>query len=117
MNRHLGDISGAVEAGRHAVVVLDGSGWYKSKDLDIPDNHSLLHLPPYSPERNPMENDFEFLKSNHLTSRVFQFVEDVCICAKLAWLAFEDTPDLISSFTSRKWYEVEAVNMKRSMTN
>ena len=110
-------LSDAVELGSHAVVVLDGAGWHKSKDLDIPSNLSLLHLPPYSPELNPMENVFEYLKSNHLANRVFRLVEDVFIGVKMAWLEFEDAPDLIKSITSRKWAAAEAVNEKSSMIN
>ena len=117
MNRNLGDISAAVELGSHAVVVLDGAGWHKSKDLDIPSNLSLLHLPPYSPELNPMENVFEYLKFNHLANRVFRLIEDVFIGVKMAWLEFEDAPDLIKSITSRKWAAAEAVNAKSSMIN
>ena len=117
MNRHLGDISAAVEPGNHAVVVVDGTGWHKSRDLDIPSNLSLLHLPPYSPELNPMENVFEYLKSNHLANRVFRLVEDVLIGVKMAWLEFEDVPDLIKSITSRKWATADAVNKKSSIIN
>ena len=117
MNRHLGDISAAVEPGSHAVVVLDGAGWHKSRDLDIPTNLSLLHLAPYSPELNPMENVFEYLKSNHLANRVFKLVEDVCTGVKMAWLAFENNPDLIKSITARKWAAAEAVNEESSMIN
>ena len=117
MNRHLGDNRAAVGPGNHAVVVLDSAGWHKSRDLDIPSNLSLLHLPPYSPELIPMENVFEYLKSNHLANRVFRLVEDVFIGVKMAWLEFEDVPDLIKSITSRKWATADAVNTKSSMIN
>ena len=102
MNRHFGDFSAAVEPGSHAVVVLDGAGWHKSRDLDIPDHLSLPHLPPYSPELNPTKIDFEYLKSNHLANRVFQIVQNVCIGVKMARVEFEDNPNLIKSITSRE---------------
>ena len=50
MNRHMEDISEQVARGSHAVVVLDGAGWHKSRDLEIPTNISLLFLPLYCPE-------------------------------------------------------------------
>ena len=78
------------------------TGWHKFRDLDIPTNLFLLHLPPYSPELNPMENVFEYLKSNHLANRVFNLGEDVCIGVKMAWLKFENDPDLIKSITARE---------------
>ena len=47
-------ISAKVKPGNHAVVVLDGAGWHRSKALEVPANVSLLHLPPHSPELNPV---------------------------------------------------------------
>ena len=54
MNEHLA--SASVRPENHCVLVLDGAGWHKSKELEIPENITLLILPPYSPELNPMEN-------------------------------------------------------------
>ena len=48
MNEHLA--SASVQSGNHCVLVLDGAGWHKSKELEIPENITLL--PPYSPELN-----------------------------------------------------------------
>jgi len=45
-----------VEPGAHAVVVLDQAGWHRAKALVVPDNISLVPLPPRSPELNPVEN-------------------------------------------------------------
>ena len=103
MNRHLADISETVTPGRHGVVVLDGAGWHCSDDLDIPENLPLLHLPPYSPELNPIENLFGFLKSNFLANRVFATVDDVRAAIAHAWNALLADPDRISSITTRTW--------------
>ena len=46
MNAHLAAIAAAVTEGSHGVVVLDQAGWHKSKDLSVPDNLTLLLLPP-----------------------------------------------------------------------
>jgi transposase len=56
MNLHLAEIARTVAPGAQAVLVLDGAGWHGSTALNVPDNISLLHLPPYSPELNPVEN-------------------------------------------------------------
>ena len=88
MNRHLADISAAVPTGRRAVLVLDGAGWHRSNDLEIPANISLLRLPPHSPELNPMENVFAFLKGNFLANRVFATVDDVRSAIANAWHSF-----------------------------
>ncbi len=57
-DRHLREIGERVPAGKHALVVLDGAGRHRSKDLEIPDSVSLPRLPPYSPELNPVETVF-----------------------------------------------------------
>ena len=56
MTAHLAEISLAIAPGAHAILVLDGAGWHASATLKVPDNITLLPLPPYSPELNPVEN-------------------------------------------------------------
>ena len=53
------------------MLVLDGAGWHGSAALDLPDNLSLLTLPPYSPELNPVENVWAYLRANKLAITVF----------------------------------------------
>lgn len=51
MAEHLAEISRRVSEGAHAVVVCDGAGWHQPGcRLVVPDNISLLRLPPYAPE-------------------------------------------------------------------
>jgi hypothetical protein len=72
MNLHLIEISRHVTAGAHAVLLLDGAGWHQpGGKLRIPHNISLLHLPAYSPELNPVENIWQFLRQNFLSNRVY----------------------------------------------
>jgi DDE superfamily endonuclease len=56
MSLHLQEIAQAVAPGAHAIVLLDRAGWHQSRRLAVPDNITLLPLPPKSPELNPMEN-------------------------------------------------------------
>jgi transposase len=66
MTLHLAEISRQVAPGAHAVVTLDGAGWHQTGGkLRVPDNISLLPLPPYSPELNPVENVWQFLRQQH----------------------------------------------------
>ena len=74
MKQHLAAISGAVDEGAFEVVVLDGAGWHKSKDLKMPENPRLLVLPIHSPELNPMVRVFQHLKAIRFASRVFETV-------------------------------------------
>jgi transposase len=56
MSKHLAEIGREVAQGSHAVLVLDGAGYHGATGLAVPDNMTLLHPPPYSPELNPVEN-------------------------------------------------------------
>jgi hypothetical protein len=68
MNKHLTEISTQVASGAHAVVVCDKAGWHQTgRRLRVPDNITLLPLPSYAPELNPMENVWEYLRGNKLT--------------------------------------------------
>jgi hypothetical protein len=73
MKLHLAEISASVAPGAHAVLIIDGAGWHQTGDkLRVPDNITLLHLPPYSPELKPVENIWAYLRSNKLSNRVFE---------------------------------------------
>src|SRR5689334_21827527 len=71
MNHHLREISSQVSTAAHAVVILDRAGWHRSQGLVVPDNITLLELPPYSPELNPVERIWHYLRSHWLANSVF----------------------------------------------
>ena len=104
MNRHLAAISRDVSPGHHAVVTLDGAGWHQPGDkLRVPDNISLLHLPAYSPELNPVENIWQFLRQNYLSNRVFASYSAIVDACCDAWRKLEAMPDRVSSIGLRDW--------------
>ena len=104
MNLHLDEISRSVTPGAHAVLILDGAGWHKpGGELRLPDNTSLLTLPPYSPELNPVENVWQFLRQNHLSNRVFNTYTAIVDACCEAWNALMGQPERIQSITTRSW--------------
>ena len=106
MNAHLAEIARRVEPGAHAVLVLDGAGWHRSKTLAVPDNISLLSLPPYSPALNPVENVWQFLRANWLAISVFDDYAAIVDACCLAWNRFATNPNAIAYITSRTWAAV-----------
>ena len=103
MNHHLQAIGRAVTPGAHAVLVLDGAGWHVSRTLEPPDNITLVCLPPYSPELNPVENVWEYLRKNNLALRIHDTYDDIVdVCCK-AWTDLFAAPARIASITRRKW--------------
>ena len=104
MNEHLKEISTQVAAGAHAVLVCDRAGWHqRGKQLVVPDNISLLSLPPYSPELNPMEKVWDYLRQNKLCAQVWDTYDDILEACKTAWNFLIDDPGRIRSIGSREW--------------
>ena len=101
MNAHLAEIGRHVSPGAHAILVLDGAGWHSSKDLVVPPNISLLTLPPYSPELNPVENVWQFLRQNRLANRVLHSYDAIVEVCRDAWNALLADPERVASITSR----------------
>lgn len=104
MNLHLAEISTQIAPGAHAVITLDGAGWHRPGGaLDVPANISLLPLPPYSPELNPVENIWQYLRQNYLANRVFETYATIVDACCDAWNALVAQPDKITSIATREW--------------
>ena len=106
MTAHLAEIARSVAPGAHAVLVLDGAGWHSARHLVVPDNISLLPLPPSAPELNPVENVWAYLRANKLAISVFDNYDDIVDACCTAWNFFANDPEAIASITSRDWAEV-----------
>lgn len=107
MNDHLKEISTQVADGAHAILVLDGAGWHQpGGKLLVPDNISLLSLPPYAPELNPVENVWEYLRSNKLCGLVWNTYDEIVEACRVAWQFLINDPDRIRSIGTREWASV-----------
>jgi transposase len=65
--------------------------------VSVPANITLLQLPPYSPELNPVENLWHYLRSQHLSLRVYKNYEALKEAAVTAWRAACLVPELVRS--------------------
>ena len=104
---HLDEISRNIAQDAHAVLVLDGAGWHGATDLAVPANMTLLSLPPYSPELNPIENVWQYLRQNFLSNRIFEDYDAIVEACCNAWRAFIAQPDVVRSVTTREWATVK----------
>ena len=77
--------SAAVDPGAQAVLIVDQAGWHLTPKLAIPDNITVLALPPRSPELNPVENVWQFMRDNWLSNRIFKSYEDIVALCCQAW--------------------------------
>ena len=62
--------------GRQCLLILDGAGWHRSKGLAVPPNIELVFLPPYSPELNPVERLWQWLKRHSLRNRFYKALKE-----------------------------------------
>ena len=103
MQAHLAEISAAIDPGAHGVVIVDQAGWHMSSKLNVPDNITLLPLPPRSPELNPVENIWQFLRDNWLSNRIFKSYDEIVALCCDAWNKLIDRPWKIMSIGMRDW--------------
>ena len=88
MTQHLQQISKATPLGRHAVVIIDGAGWHTFDTAAEFENITLIKLPPYSPELNPIEQVWQWLRQRHLSNRKFKDYDDILDACSDAWNSF-----------------------------
>lgn len=103
MQWHLDEIASQVRPGAHAVLMLDQAGWHTTHKLTVPDNITILPLPPRSPELNPVENIWQFIRQNWLSNRVFESYDQIIALCCHAWNKLIDQPWKIISIGRRQW--------------
>jgi len=103
MQMHLDEISRAVARRAHAVLLMDRAGWHDTDRLKVPKNISIILLPSRSPELNPVENVWQYLRQNCLSNRVFETYDDILQAGCDAWNRLVSRPDTITSIGSREW--------------
>ena len=85
------------------VMVLDGAGWHRSRALEVPDNRALLALPPYAPERNPVERVWGELREKSFHNHVFDSLDAVEDQLCKALRALENDQPRIRSLAAWPW--------------
>jgi transposase len=87
----------------HAVMILDQAGWHGSKALTVPDNVTLVPLPSYSPELNPVERVWLYLKERFLSHRLLDDYDAIVNAACKAWNRLKAEEGRIKSLCSYPW--------------
>jgi len=97
MNVFLEQFSRELPADVHGVMVLDQAGWHTAKALKVPANITLVHLPPKSPELNPTENLWHYLRSHYWSNRFYKTWDDLKTAAVAAWRKVCLIPELVKT--------------------
>jgi len=82
------------------LLVLDGAPNHRCGELALPDNITLLYLPPYSPELNPKENLWDEIREKIFKNYALKSIDAVRAKLKQAILYIDRNPKLVRSITS-----------------
>lgn len=93
----LDQLSATIPARVHVVLVWDGAGYHVAKRLRVPSNLSVVRLPPYSPELNPVERLWLYLRSHYWSNRVYPDIDALEAAAVSGWRAVCLHPDRIKT--------------------
>ena len=83
----------------HAALLLDGAAWHTALDLKVPANVSLIRLPPYSPQLNPVERVWLYLRERFLSLRLFDDLGAIVDGCCDAWNRLANEPGRLASLT------------------
>ncbi|MDR1110376.1 MAG: transposase [Deltaproteobacteria bacterium] len=83
--------------------MLDGASSHRGKDLELPDNISLIYLPPYSPELNPTEQIWRILRKRYFSNKVFSTLNDAISQARKGLSVMARDKSSISALTNWPW--------------
>ena len=89
-----------LEPGAHAALILDRAGWHVARRLEVPANVTLVPLPAYSPELNPVERVWHYLRQRFLSHRVLDGYAAVLDAACRAWNALAAEAGRLTSLTA-----------------
>jgi transposase len=108
INIFLEQFSRELPSGVHAVLLWDGAGYHTSRDIRVPKNVSLIQLLPYSPELNPVENLWHYLRSHYWSLRVYRGYEELEEAAMSGWREVCLEPELVRSIGAAPYVEKRA---------
>ena len=74
-----------IKEGKHVALIVDNAGWHNANELIVPDNITLIPLPPYSPELNAMEQVWEWIKKRFLYNQCYSDYNDIVDKVCDAW--------------------------------
>ena len=87
------------------VLVWDQAGFHTSKELKIPPNMTIFALPAYSPELNPVENLWHYLRSHYWANRTYAHYDALRLAAIEAWQKAALDPTIIQSVCRASYAE------------
>lgn len=89
----------AQQAEERIILCMDKAGWHTTQKLKVPENIIVWHLPPYSPELNPVELIWRELRAKYFNNKTFETLDDVDDNLVIAINDFTKNKEKIKSLT------------------
>jgi hypothetical protein len=105
MQEFLDQFSETIADDEHVAMMLDQAGWHAANDLRVPANITPIPLPSYSPELNPVERLWLYLKQRFLSHRLLDDYDAIVDAACAAWNRLVAETGRITSLCSYPWIE------------
>ncbi len=106
MQLHLQEISKRIDDEYHALILVDRASWHTTEQIQLPKNITLIPLPPYSPELNPMEQLWQQLRKIKLSNACYEDYEEIVSSAVEAWTSFTDQSGAVKRLCTRDWAKI-----------
>jgi len=103
MEIFLDGFAASLPANTHAILIFDRAGWHGKKALRPRDTITFMPLPSYSPQLNPTENVFQYLRENFLSHRILADYNAAVDAAASAWNRLRLETNRITSICSFPW--------------
>ena len=103
MGLFLAEFAAGLPGDVHAVLVLDRAGWHGARALAVPANVTLVPLPPYSPELDPVERVWLHLRERFLSLWVLRDHRAVVDACRTAWNRLVAEPGRLRSLCDQPW--------------
>jgi len=108
VNRFLAQFADELAPGVHAVMIWDQAGFHTANALNLPPSVTVIELPPYSPELNPIENLWHHLRSHHWANRDYENYDALLTAASHGWRQSALNPDVIKTVCAAPYLESAA---------
>lgn len=80
---------------KRLMLIMDQAAWHHSNNLIVPENITIRFLPPYSPELNPVEKLWWWLRKERIHNKVFKTLNAIMDSLEMEFRNL--TPDILSS--------------------
>ena len=82
------------------VLLVDKAGWHISKNVCLPDNLLLLHLPAYSPELNAVELLWRETRRKYFHNKIFNSLDEVETTLSVALASYHNNPEAVKQLSN-----------------